>query len=1540
LGWSRKRWIDFLDRKTLSICGILPLNKEDIIFFLKILSEFLRNNADLILNLSLILSCILLYINIPKVISMLLVENIDKEEKKERWIKIFKRLFWFFFFFLVLFFFYDYFYPEINTDLLNSTSYFSRRTLKFSLAMVLNISNFYINYKSFGLKSWRTYLSIFSIMSTMFIASVFYSDKFSNSIKILFIKIIELVTSLWLLFVYILEHKPQLRMLLMGPIFNDNNIIKEVKIEFGPLKVVNSDSDEEIFRNYKRQKSPYKKDIGEGDEKRFKRKQLSWYPPTKPYDPKDPRSPYHPYHLLYRHTDYQGLWRDRYKYRFGKLINVKFSETYHDITDKEDLPHADKNSAKFAEETLEPVIRKKHKDYKPTHPDWIQNTPNYKQWQKTKWGEKYPRMIAKDVINDSYLQDNDKSKPKRKLIYKKLARHKIIFPFHKSKEILINNHPLNKWSNYVKVKIKNDLYITKPESIERNKKEGKYQWERNTVKIRRTSSINTNFENRNQNENQGNNICQNEKLRKVSKEVVYIDCMESESKYKSVYVDIDQKTGRVFLKEMPIENGKRKDELEKRKYNLEKLVKFKKINGNICRIKINYSDTPVPWYRDKKALWFKNIFRSGYEGRERPDYIDLPLSSDGTLIIFDPNRFNFKSEEDKIEAGNKVKEALTNYNGVESIKSILDNNLKNDEYTSKQIKKNMKKNKPILMVEERHLPKQSAKEKIKSFFKNHTTGLFKGKPNNIKEIIDSEEQDNYSKGKDKNKSKVKLENKKLELLAKKQDLESKVNKIEERMTPPLLRESESDLNTDSDSDTNSNSDIGSNFYQVFWDENLVELKKKSKKLPLLPLSEYKCKNKVLPLFEDIERKKWYPWIEEDFKNKPLPLTPIEKEKLKLIKPNSSIKAEREKKPLSINQIIESNIRVRRWMVGLPKEETLEELRDEDLPVLPYRSKNKNIINVQEYLSEKTDKELKNKKSSEVVINEDKIETENINEKDIVRNKSTIVNNIKQVENIIGNDINQNEGVKKENIVQVEKTKDENKVQKSKAKEKELDTEAKRQAEKERKPNFNLFNKEYDEMFPPLRPEDHNWQESWNTRSTQEEKEAAFQAYYTRNADYFIRSNYNPIYPEPRDISPVIGDISSSLTENAMGSVIEKSGSSSISEENNSNQLSMWERRFNQKWDYIIKRFYYENSRLYEPVEKQYARAHPGLFFPDSIRDMMNDCNAVDRKEKDAELAFLKREAKREREAIIKYRTDLMRHGINPDVFNYWRNDLVIENICSVIMDKVQNGIDYKVELLDEEAKFLRHNTINRVEVASAWERVFKGGKTEEKLGDAYYQEVARLEAIPKERVLLIDLKARILTYKLEIFRHQLLREIKQPTIEAADSMEENRITWIEDIVKDPKKQAEVYNHALDYIKRVKNNENARWCRTAAPIHMEWAEYYLSRQKPGTLDFNLFDPENPDKFTVDMIDRFLKQDYDILELEMRKEQEKLEREKWRQENPTEVRKEYQRLLTETEKLYEAFKEEQGKLDEEEKLAKQKEIKRREEREKRGDDDIYF
>ena len=1500
----------------------MPLNKEEIISFIKIMSEFLRNNADTILNISILLSCILLYVNIPKVISLILKDKSDNEERIERWKKNYKKFFWFFFLFLLSFFCYDYLYPEMNTDILKSTSYFSRRTLKFCLAMILNISNFYINYKSYGFKSWRSYLSIISMISTIFIAGLFYSDKFSSYVKFIFLKTVELVAFLWLLVLFVLEHKPYLGMKLGGPIIKSDNVIKEVKDQFGPLKVIDYDSEEELYRNYKRKKSPYKKDIGEGDEKPFRRKQLSWYPPTKSYEGNNPRSPYHPYHLLYRHTDYEGLWRDRYKYIKGPLAHIKYSETYYDIYEKKFLPHIEKNSAQFAEDTPEPIIRKKHIDYKPTHPAWQQNTPNYKQWYKTRWGDKYHRTIPKDIVDDTYLRENEKLKDKRKVFLKKTSRSKVIFL--RNKGTLIYNHPLNRWHKYTKIKIKNDLYfkIQPTGKYIKNIEDKKisYQWERSTRYIKRRNGLNTYFEYKNQNLNQNINKNQykneHEKVKKQSKEIVYLDRMEIESNFKSVYVDVDVNTGRVFIKEIPVDEDKRKFELNNRKYNIERLVKFKKINGNICRLKVNYQDRPIPWYKDKKALWLNKFFRTGYEGQGRPEYIDLPLSQDGTLTIFDPDLFKYKTRQEKIEAGIKMKEALTENNSIHSLKSIIDANLKNDENTPKQIKKNLKKNKPVLMVEDRHLRnKQNTKDKIKSFLKRHMVGLFKGKSNIIKEIIDSKEQKEKISdltGKQKEKFNVELGKKGLEELIQKKDYQFKINE-EERMTPPLLRESE--LESESESDSASESDSDS--YQVYWDDKPINLKKKKKNLSLLSLFTNKDKNNLIledksinkSLFDEQGKNKPLPPLptfEKRDSNKslpPLPFLPLEEEILKNQKSILGlINLTSEKVPLSINKLIKEDIKVIRWMNDLPliEDDNKEEIKDEDLPVQPYKSKNKKITKIEEYVNE-------NEKENLEIIN---------------RIDEGIKEDIIQV----------GESVKKD-VIEIEKLIDENLAQEDKFKDKEA--EIKKEKKKERGLNFDLFNKEYDEMFPPKRPEDYNWQQSWASRLTQAEKEEEFRKYYEINASKLLRSNYNPIYPDPVDDT----NISSG------SGVIISSNVPIISEENelgnNSNEVPLWEKRHNHKWNLIIRQFYFENRDLYKPTPQPSSKYYAGLHTPDWMFEIVRDSNAEMKKRKDVELASLYKEAEKEREAIKKQRAEFMRHGINPDKYDYWRNDLVIENICSVIMDKVRNGIDYKVDLLEDEEKFLRHNTINRYEIASAWERVFYGGKIEDKLGDDYYKEVARLETIKEERIMLLDLKTRVQKYKLEIFRHQLLREIKNPTQKAADSMEDSRIDWIEGLIKDQKKQTEVYNHALDYIKRVNNNENARWCRTAAPLHIEWAEYYLNRQKPGTLNFNLFDPENPDKFTIDMIDRFLKQDYDLLELDLKKEQENIERERWRRENSTEVRKEYEKLLRETQEEYSAFKEEQRRLDEEDRLSKERAWKRREEREKKGDDDdTYF
>jgi len=118
----------------------------------------------------------------------------------------------------------------------------------------------------------------------------------------------------------------------------------------------------------------------------------------------------------------------------------------------------------------------------------------------------------------------------------------------------------------------------------------------------------------------------------------------------------------------------------------------------------------------------------------------------------------------------------------------------------------------------------------------------------------------------------------------------------------------------------------------------------------------------------------------------------------------------------------------------------EELKDEDLPVQPYKSKNKKTIKIESYVDENEKKDLG--------------EIDQINEEikeDIIQTKESI----------------------KENIIQIEKSIDEGLIQEDKSKTKKSEIEIKKELKKEEKLNFDIFNKEYDEMFPPKRPEDYN-----------------------------------------------------------------------------------------------------------------------------------------------------------------------------------------------------------------------------------------------------------------------------------------------------------------------------------------------------------------------------------------------------------------------------------------------------------------------------------
>jgi len=157
--------------------------------------DFIVNNMDMILNMSLLLSCILLFISLPRVIRIYIKKKKNKEIIVEKWINDFKLVFWALFFTIFLFFFFDYIYPDIFPY--STTSYISKRILKFILVIILNLSSMYININTVGLKSWRTYLSIIAFISTIFVIMVFFSPTVRNLFGTAVINGAHLLIGLW-----------------------------------------------------------------------------------------------------------------------------------------------------------------------------------------------------------------------------------------------------------------------------------------------------------------------------------------------------------------------------------------------------------------------------------------------------------------------------------------------------------------------------------------------------------------------------------------------------------------------------------------------------------------------------------------------------------------------------------------------------------------------------------------------------------------------------------------------------------------------------------------------------------------------------------------------------------------------------------------------------------------------------------------------------------------------------------------------------------------------------------------------------------------------------------------------------------------------------------------------------------------------------------------------------------------------------------------------------------------------------------------------
>jgi len=162
--------------------SVLGITSDDYLHWVKIILNYLSDHMDLVLNGSILLSCLMLYFNIPKVINIIFKDKVDQEEEIKIWNNIFKITYWSLFIVVFTWFFItDYLLEYEYLD--RYISYSCRRTLKFALAFALNLSMFYINIKTYGFKSWRTVLSICSLIATLILALMYFNEAFLNYVK-------------------------------------------------------------------------------------------------------------------------------------------------------------------------------------------------------------------------------------------------------------------------------------------------------------------------------------------------------------------------------------------------------------------------------------------------------------------------------------------------------------------------------------------------------------------------------------------------------------------------------------------------------------------------------------------------------------------------------------------------------------------------------------------------------------------------------------------------------------------------------------------------------------------------------------------------------------------------------------------------------------------------------------------------------------------------------------------------------------------------------------------------------------------------------------------------------------------------------------------------------------------------------------------------------------------------------------------------------------------------------------------------------------
>ena len=1448
-----------VNKNYLNIWGFAGLSNNSIKDFVLNIIEFMSNNIDTILNISLLISCIILYINIPKAITIFLV----KKEKKEKWKKIFKFIFWFLFFFFFSFFYYYYLYPESYP--FGITSYITKRTLKFILAFILNISNLYINLKTNGFKSWRTFFSIFSLFSTLFFISMFCNEDLREIFRQVVLKIIQTgitIKAIWDIYMiqkqYIdifgggpkisfLFYKPEEKNVMLVKSSSEQKRLKNkegynenCKVKTRCLHGRIEKKKENIFNDRKLKIKERKEFLFDSNKKELeskylieKRKKLS--------------------NIQNRKRNLNTWLENKERRRIKKELNEEKKWLYYHTPEG-------KRKQRLKDDAFSIVPNKKI-DYDKFDPlcneltDWIDEFDN-----------KNEEITASETKKIFLSKLEEKSvKRAQNLEGEILGFHSLGSEKKRTKFIsglkLEGKEEEIEWVKSKDQRIKHTDELLKKRKLSKIKyfinEEGKKVYYR---KLHKPSYMN------------------HGKYKTVSKNINILDM-----KYPKYLADKGA-LRKILSDSSPSKIQKRMYEKQNPLTALPYIVDYSKLNNVIEYIptleKAKERELILIRLILLRVTFFENDYVSG-------DLLSQLIEVQSKILELEKKALNLN---EGIEKKKKFFFNLKLFNfktpKLEEIEQEYAY-LKHPSVTVLTSPEEHKKWKDEPYIKE----KKSILKKSLSLFKNFRGSSLNDanivvKPNRplLPEII------KYNKL-DSNPPKLTLTSH--EELYKLFYGERKIRDYE-IPAKHIIMETDVTINyrdkqykdwiinlegwaakhpeyLSSIAEHRDLKEIVNKHPDYVWLQKkyLCVLQEKGVAINknLLELN-YK-KNKALSLNEKVK------YIEDVRLNKDLPPLPILEEKNKLIN--------KKEDEVIFNKNLDEDSNNERWKFfeellirwGKEAEEsknwkkslilgntsTIEsEVLDEELPILPFkRNKEDSIIQIIDNVkTEMVEEKINDKKESDYKIDESKsVKLEKLQDEGYVLKEKSIY-------------------IEKENKESIDKiSKPIKSIEDMTADELEefLAPEIKRRQEMS-----DYWRKGIEDICGKIPDELKKYGDKWDEVTPHLLKLKRWQEYYERNAYRLEANYYNPErFPDPiEDPESTVPSESGSDIE-SMGET-ESDGEMGSFKSNKSDSASIQISKNESSIKYINDKDILENNESFS-VEKELNNiksVEPELIIEYTpnyyhwkklmgedallVRQIEEKCRQEAIKKVESVKAAAKLiEDKKIAELIAKekVRQDLIDNGFDPDNLNeLWVNGRAVETVCIAILDRAIGGLEYKMNKIDWEREWRENAHILRLDLAMAWDTIFNGGRYEEKLGPDFYENVDKRREIWRKREEIVELKNIFISWRdrLKIMQAKSIIGPHYTDNELSD-LDDERIFWLQEIVDSPKRQTEVIKYIQDYINRVNSKKVKKEYLTHEQV-IHFVDVYLSEQKPGLLNLKPFKEMKPDFMTLRYVDHFL------------------------------------------------------------------------------------